>query len=398
MIRLVTRRRLTAFLAALPTGGASAIGSSVRRTVVTDDTAALQLALSTGSMFNGQGRTYGVSGNLTVGSGFGGLVNVRLKQLQPRGGQRRTLIVQGATRFVIENVAIDRGGDGSEVTDRAQMLNHAGLYLDSCRNFLLSDIAVTGGGIGCGISINNCEDFKATRVQASDIQYRLPRHPDNDAIQGLYFYNSSRFICEHSSARNLGGTDGITHVHDNGRGFAFGGCSNFNIEECEAHYVGQGMDLTGTTGNRFFRLSRNSVNDCATWGIKCANSAQDGLIENSHAARCGIGGFVVSGPTEAMNPRPVRITFKRCTVSNTLDLRPNTTSFGFGVTSVPTIDPTFPRDIHFLDCVAAGRAGFSHMEYGFLNDIAASKTEGHPNSVRNCKAAGYATAPFVGFG
>ena len=143
-----------------------------------------------------------------------------------------------------------------------------------------------------------------------------------------------------------------------------------------------------------FTVDGGTAEDCETWGFKCANTAQRGRINNTISRRCGIGGFVASGPFEPSTTPTMDVTFDGCTAEDVLGNYKKAGSFGFGILKQKA-DPTYPRNVTFRSCVA--RAVSSRMDYGYRNDVPAALTEGMPNRLVDCQATGYATAFQHGF-
>lgn len=364
----------------------------------TDDTAAVLKALNSGSIVDGENRSYAVAGNLHCGARFVGVRNARLIQTAPGSNPMiRTVVIENANDFVIENVEIDRGGDGSEIKDRYFTNRTGGLFIVNCRAFQLHGVSVRGGGIGSGFAFIQSSGFTVDDVKAYDTKYRLPQHPTDDAIHGLLFIRCSQFTVTRGQAYDLGGSDGVTDSLRYTRGFGISACRDFRLIGPEVKRVGQGVDISGSDGNRDFRIMGGLAEDCDSWGFKFANSASYGSIENAIARRPGLGGFVVSGQSEQGNSRQSHtIAMARCRTEEVLGSHPGG-SFGFGILSVPRIDRSYPRAVVFRDCVAITAERDHRMEYGFRNDVPAAMTEGSPNRAIDCRADGWRRAAFTGF-
>ena len=364
-----------------------------------DDSQALTHALNSGSILDGENRVFAVTNAVKCGERFKGLVNARLTQINPGGDERRrTLLIQKAAGFVLENVDVDRGGNGSEIADRAMIGHAGGIFIVDGSRFQLRGVSVRGGGIGSGLAIINCVDFTGDDLMAHDIWYRLPEHPGDDAIHGMYLLRSRNFTLTRGQAHNLGGSDGATDSYRVTRGFGIAGCSAFRLIDPEVKRIGQGIDISGSDGNHDFSITGGLAEDCESWGFKFANSAHHGTIEGATARRVGLGGFVVSGETERGNPhQSYSITMRRCVVQEVLGSHRGA-SFGFGVMAVRRIDPSYPRDILFRDCAARTVLPTSRMEFGFRNDVPAPLTKGKPNQAIDCHAEGWRQQEFHGFG
>jgi hypothetical protein len=361
----------------------------------TDDNQAFHRALGSGSIIDGQGQTYGLAGNVEMGGRFQGLVNAKLIQLRPGGDDhRRTLQIQGASNFTIENVQFDRSGNGSEVVQKAFAGTTGGLFVTRCSNFNINDVQVFGGGIGSGLAFIDCSHFTATNLHAHNLWYRLNKHPDDDAIQGISFVRCKDFTLVGGRASNIGGTDGVTNTNHNNRGIAISGCSEFRLVSPDLTKVGQGVDISGSLGNQNFSITNGLATDCYSVGFKFANSAIHGEISGSTTRRCGLFGFVVSGPHSPGTPKSHAMRISDCRVEDVLGTMPGT-SFGFGVLGKHASDPTYPRDVVFHRCTARTQKG--RMEFGFWNEIPARVTANEPNRAIECNATGWRRAEFSGF-
>jgi hypothetical protein len=362
-----------------------------------DDAAALHRAFNSGSIVDGQNQTYAVAGNVECGAQFRGLANARLIQLRPGGDDhRRTVQIQGATNFTIENVQFDRGGNGSEITQKAFASTAGGVFLVRCTNFQLHDVQAFGGGIGSGLAFIDCSHFTLTNLQVHNLWYRLQKHPDDDAIQGMFFARCSDFTLQGSGASDIGGTDGVTNTNHNNRGIAITGCSDFRLIGPQVTRVGQGIDISGSLGNRNFSVTQGVATNCHSWGFKFANSAIDGDVSGTVARRCGLGGFVVSGPHSAGTPKSQSIKISDCQAEDVLGTMAGG-SFGFGILGKNASDPTYPRDVLFLRCAARTQPSVGRMEYGFWNEIPARLTGNRPNRAVDCIATGWRRAAVSGF-
>ena len=358
-----------------------------------DDTAALTRALASGRPVDGGGRTYGVSGWLRAGPRFRGLANCTLRQLEPTD-RNRTLYIAGARDFRLANVAVMRNGRNDDGFVQRDMMDNAGVWLQDCSGFELDRVRISGGGVGTGLVMFQCSGFTASDCNVSHIIYRRRERPRDDFLQGMWINRCRDFELVRPVVSDLGGVDGQGSSRDNNRAIALGGCSRFRIRELNVSSCGQGLDLTGTEGNRDFMIVGGHAADCFTWGFKFANSAQMGKVTGALAERCGLGGFVVSGRSEMVEPPPQQIDIQGCRAFDCGDPARDNTKFGFGVLrSRP--DPDYPRRVRFIDCVAADRRPRRGMKWGFFNEIQAPAAE--RNTVTRCTVAGATEAPFYGF-
>jgi len=111
----------------------------------TDATRPLIAALSSGQVVDGGGGRFAVSENLVAKGNFKGLVNATLVQTRPEVKGRWTLMVINSNNFVLDNVAVIRGGDGSEHPDRREVNHTGGILVNSCTNFRLTRLRGLAG-------------------------------------------------------------------------------------------------------------------------------------------------------------------------------------------------------------------------------------------------------------
>jgi len=258
-------------------------------------------------------------------------------------------------------------------------------------------LSVRGGGIGSGLAIIDCANFTGDDLLGQDIWYRLSSHPTDDAIHGFFLVRSHNFLLRRAQARDLGGSSSSNASYAVSRGFGITGCTGFRLVQSEVNRVGQGIDLSGSDGNRDFEILGGLAEDCESFGFKFANSAQDGVIKNATARRVGIAGFVVSGQVEKGNSlQSHSIRIEDCLTEEVTGSRPGGT-FGFGTLSAPAIDPSYPRNVVFDRCVARSKSPNGRMDCGFRNDVPARLTQGQPNQARQCHAEGWRRQAFCGF-
>lgn len=368
----------------------SAVGNGIA-----DDTAALFAATSTGKVVDGLGLTYGVFGNFIPHANLKGLINCRLKQLNPSGTDRRTLFISGRNSFVIGNVKIDRNGNES-----GGMINDdAGIYIANCTNFYTYECEVFGGGAGTGITYQTCSYFEEVRNKVHDMKYVTNVVPPDDVINCFWYNNCHDFTITGSRAYDCGAVVSSFFTKTRSRGFAVSGSYNFRFYGTTADRVDQGHDATGGVGNHDFLYSGCVANDCNTYSFKAANSAFRGTYQSCVGVGARIN-FVVSGQSEASNPKPRDITYIRCT---SVDAGKNpgysgVPAQGFRIQSVPTVDTTYPRGIVYDGCTAIDNQLVPTMQNGFASDVATGTAPADINRlINNCQSSGHTSTATVGF-
>ena len=361
---------------------------------VTDDKARLLLAITAavalGKPVRGFGRTYGISGNLTLIAGAW-LQDINFKQLTPAAGTVRTLTSAGGDNIRLERVTVNRNGDG---TDGA-LAADAGIYIDGGDGHYFEDVEVYGDDMGTGFTVQNGSAFTVVRLHVHDINYSLGSSPGDDRVQGFWFNDCSNFRLIDTLVHDLGGNFGRGATTRYSRN-TIGGCSEFTVINPVAYNIDQAFDMTGSAGNVRWSVTGGLSRDCYSHGFKFSSSSRDGTVTGAVAERCGRIGFVVSGPSEASLPiLSGDIVFSNCVAYDTGSNGAWPNESGFRVES-SAFDTDTPRGVRFIGCKAHDRQGSPTMVYGFNNDIAAH-TDGRYNEPIDCVSIGHTTSAFNGF-
>ncbi len=360
---------------------------------VSDDASALARALASGAPLDGGGRTYGVRGPLEAGGSFRSLRNCTLVQLEA-DDHLQTLLIRGADSFALADVTVVRGRQNDNVLVQRDMMRNAGIWIEDCIGFHLDRVQVSGGGIGTGLVVVQSSGFSITDAKVTGIHYQLHARPTDDMLQGIWIQRSTGFELTRPVVSDLGGQDDQGFSRDNNRAIAISGSSNFKVTDIDVSQCGQGLDVTGKEGNHDFEVTGGHAADCFSWGFKFANSAQRGRVTGALAERCGLGGFVVSGPSEISDPPTQDIEIVDCRASDCgAQYSPHTT-FGFGVLRGKA-DYVHPTRVRFLRCSAVDARSPPGMKWGYLNQIA--EPESGRNVTEACVSKGAAVADYKGF-
>lgn len=385
---------LLAYTAPLHVRGFGAVGDGI-----TDDKAAILAALNAGAAagvaVTGAGGTYGIAGNLELPANAQ-LQDITCKQLTPAAaGDVRTLTSGGGNNIRLVRVKVDRNGNGTN----GAVDDDAGVYIAGGSGHYFEDVEVYGDDMGSGLAILNASNFDCVRPYVHDIDYSLAADPGDDRVQGIRIGGCSKFRLIDPKVHNLGGNFGAGATTKYSRAIPVGGCSNFQITNPTGWSVDQGVDLTGSDGNRRFSIIGGNFSDCYTWGYKFANSARDGTIVGAVAERCGAAGFVVSGPSSALAVVSSDLRFVGCAAYDTGSngvWGAITQVAGFRVQNGSGGGADSTRGIRFIGCVAHDRQGVPTMEYGFWNDVPAN-ADGRYNEVDiTCVSIGHTVAAFQG--
>lgn len=364
----------------------------------TDDKAALldaiAVGLAAGIHVSGYGRTYGIAGNLVLPEGAD-LRDIKFKQLTPGAGTVRTLTSAGGDNIRLERVVVDRNGDGTAGAHQVD----AGVYIDGGSGHYFDGVEVFGDDIGTGFALVGATDCELIDVYAHDIKYLLGADPGNDRVQGIWLSGCTRVRLRNCRANDIGGNFGAGYTLRWSRGYCFNGNTDVQIHGCRTRLVDQGYDMTGSVGNNRFNVSDCYAIDCMTWGFKLANTARDFQVDNCTAERCGLSGFVASGPSgagiTAVGTKDIQ--FTNCVAYDT-----GWATFPGGVVAGGKVgfrvmeagfDLGTMLGVRFVGCKAHDRQAVPTMTYGFQNDVAVS-IDGRYNEAVNCVSVGHTAAAF----
>lgn len=367
---------------------------------VTDDLAALKLALESGFPVDGCGLTYAISGTCAPTS-FKGLFNANLVQIGDNTTVNvRTLSIVGISDFFIENVHINMG---SNVTTLFSDSGNSGLYVGGtnettfCYNFNIRGVYVTGNGCGAGIQIRHAKRFSVDGCVIHDRVSGSSPDPTNDSQGGVQIVNCANFTLSNTNVYNLktrlGGVDLVKWT----RGFLFSEIRDCSIIGCSSTSTDQGYDFSGGyvasplyIGNRRFVISGCTANNNGTFGFKFANVAKDGLVANCQANNVGSVGFVFSPSavsiTGVEHYNTQNIDVVGCKVVNAL----GTGSFGTNATgfrvAAGSIYTTYPRSIRLKNCSVIDTQDTPTTTKAYASDVDLSSLVGQDiaNTTTNC--------------
>lgn len=349
---------------------------------VTDDLAALKLALESGFPVDGCGLTYGINGTCAPTS-FKGLYNASLVQLSTDPSINiQTLKIVGISDFFIENVNIDMG---TRVVTLYSDDGNSGLYIggstvsDYITNFSVRNVSVTGDGCGSGIQVRHAKRFTINECKVHDRISGSSPDPTNDSQNGIQLVNcynwSGRGNIVHNLKTRLGGVDTVKWT----RGILFSEVVDCSMSDCNVSGVDQAYDFSGAyvaadgyLGNRRWSLSNSVASDCNTYGFKFANVTKEGTVTGCTASNIGTIGFVVSAPSAITAGQEKLISqnidFIGCKAINMLGTGwSGAGATGFRVMSDATY-PTYPRSVKFSDCTVLDTQDTITTLEGFVSD------------------------------
>ena len=354
----------------------------------TDDTAAINTALALGVPIDGEGLTYGVTGNITLPAGTY-IKNAVFKQLTPgAAGDVRTLTATSVTDITLENVKVNRNGNGTN----GALSDDAGIYISACTNVLFYDVEVTGDDMGTGIAIINCFRVRLEGCYCHDMNYSLGADPLDDRVQAFWLNGNSDVELIGCRVHDLGGNFGSGATTRYSRSYVFSGNTSMRVHGCHAEDADQGFDNTGSAGNSDFVFSACTTRNMRSYGYKWAGSNRNGLVTGCYANRSGYAGFIITDGNAGERTRNISFVdcFAKDTGYNGVYAASSPTPSGF--LAVET--NTYPRNLRFVGCYAIDEQGTPTQTYGFNHSGVAGTSTGY---VINCSVSGFLTAAYAGF-
>lgn len=395
---------------------------------VTDDTAAMLLALQSGYIVDGGGLTYAITGTMQPTS-FVGLRNTNFVQISPSTANVATLYIYALSNWFIENCKFNMGstqntGASDDSSKSALRVRNAdGSY---CENFRISNVTVYGDGSGSRIQVRQSKRFLIDGCLVRDGTAAFSPDPTNDIMNGFDISDCSNFTVSNCNAYNLkcvlSGSPTVRYT----RGFLFTEVRDCTIVGCNSTSVDQGYDfsgsvISGTTpafyeGNRRFTISGCTSNNANTWGFKFANVTHDGLVTGCIANDSGSGGYVISAPSVANTTLAYatgNIDFVGCKAVNVLNnggsgagiaqgFRVMAGSAGLG--TAPNTYDTYPRGVRFRSCEVIDNQAVPTTIQGFVSDVTKIQptTTGYNTNIASstvsCSVGPGITTPFTNIG
>lgn len=275
----------------------------------TDDTAAVIEAFAAGVPLSGQGRTYAVSGNITMPDGLV-LQDCGFKQLTPGPATYTLTKVSGSGPLTLRRVKVDR----NDPTGAIGVVATAGaIEISNINNVFLEDVEVTGDGPGHGIFLKQCVGAKLIRFYAHDIRFTRATAPGSEQVAGISMLNCVNVEIIDPRIEELTGSiaGGPYEPRGFGDGIGMGNCRNVSVRGGYIKRSGDGTDVTGSFVNENVWFYGVTYDECS-YGQKFIHEAMNCGSVGCRAYRCALAGLVVGGTQvttdHAHGPRNLRIT------------------------------------------------------------------------------------------
>lgn len=369
---------------------------------VADDTtavtAALTYAFANSLAVDGGNGQYAVNGNLSFTGAVRPFIRrLRLKQTNPATG-RITLRLFNCDQVRIDSLHIDVGSSQT----LGEMNGTLGLLIDGGSRHTIRNVTATGNGKLSYVGFWNCTDSLFDNVKVHDGLFNDAAAVD-DVVQGIWLNTCTNCTLAHPKVHSLTGNAkypagvGPTYAELRTRGIVLNGCVGVTIVAPSLRNVDQGIDVTGSAGNRKIVILGGRSYEMASVGVKLANSAVDCRVIGHIAEKCGFHAFLASGPAEAgLTYKTMDCDFLGCEAINT---GWNGIAFadksGFMIRA-GDFDADFPKGIRFINCVSKDDQGVPTTKYGFYNEGIAYSA-GKPNEVINGRSIGHTNNAEAGF-
>lgn len=343
----------------------------------TNDTAAINTALAAGVPLTGAGRTYAVTGKISLPANTS-LWDVTFKQLSPGASLNViTLEASNVSGIDLRRVKVDRNGDGTnggllDASGTNGALNTAfGMRFAACTNSHFEDLEVYGNDSGTGILFTQIgETSRIIRPYVHNIGWSRTTATD-DQVQGISFDQCTRSTIEAPRVINLTGILNGVASRRYTRGISCGGSTGLTISDPYVEHADQGVDITGSPAtNADIVVDRPVVKDIWVWGVKLANTARRAVVRSGRAYDCGVG-FVAS-PASALTSDLTTNSceFVDCIAYNTGSNGQTVVSIaGFRVLEQAATLAGRAANIRFVRCKAIDEQTVPTMATGFSSEI-----------------------------
>lgn len=356
-----------------------------------DDIEAVREALShafrSGVPVDGGDRVFAVGGDISIVEAASPWIrSLRLKQLIPQM-DGKTLNFKGCESILVERLTIDRGSNKTI----GLMDSAGGLWIEGGSNHRVSNVEISGHGKANGIVLWGTQKSIYDHLLVRDMGFDDAAAAD-DVMQGIWMVRNADCVLRNPRVSNLFGNAryaGAEFPNLRTRGIALGGNVRVEIIEPHIRHVDQGIDFTGSDGNRQCMVRGGYSYECASVGVKLANTAVGCRVIGHTVERAGMYGFLASGPSEKdLRYKTQECDFVDCTA---LDI-------GFNGISHPTpagfeilkgdYDIDHPKGIRFIRCRAIDRQPRKTMKYGFFSNVA-NDAASSPNRLVDCSSQGH---------
>lgn len=253
-----------------------------------------------------------------------------------------------------------------------------------------------------GVWLEALTDLRGTDIEARDFTISdAGSIPTDDVMQGVYLADFVRPMLLRCGGVNLTAnwSGRPTPWRRFSRGIAWVGCSDFVIDMPYGHLVDQGVDITGSTGNRRGLVTNVFSVDPSTYGWKLSNRNQYVQIRGFLVVRPGWQGGYIRSASADTGLLPIY-----CRIDGGAVYDPGAsglyTTSRCGIYIQAATGSGFPAGMFIdnVDCIDTQTV--KTMDYGYMTDVPAQATNSTipPNVLGDgCRSFGHITAAQTGF-
>lgn len=367
----------------------------------TDDTSAIDDALAAGVLLTGLGKTYAVTGKISLPAGAN-LWDATFKQLAP-GASLNVITLEGDTvdNLDLRRVKVDRNGDGTNggLLDASgangALATAFGMRFVACSSSHFEDLEVYGDDSGTGILFRSIgETSHIIRPYAHDMIWVRTAAAD-DQLQGIWIDQCTNIDIDALRVINLTGVLNGVATDRFTRGNGYGGCTAVRVMNPYAERCDQGIDVTGgPLTNTDCRFLAPVVKDCFVYGFKLANTARRTVISGGIAYGCGVGFVESANGALAAGTTTDRNVFEDCTSLNSGATGQAVVSVaGFRTLASGGTEEGSAARARYVRCRAIDEQAVPTMTYGFNSEVA---DPAYAPILDDCESIGHITAARTG--
>lgn len=382
----------------LPLEAFGALSGVFTPLVGTLNMSALTRAANAGVILDGGGRTYALNGRWNAPAAVQWR-NIKFRQVATDGSTfNKTIVIDGFNDVRLEDIDLDLNG----IVHVSTFSEAHGLKVANGLRPFLSRITVRNGTAMTGVWLEALTDLRGTDVEARDFTTAATGSiPPDDVMQGVYLADCVRPMLLRCGGVNLTAnwSGRPTPWRRFSRGIAWVGCSDFVIDMPYGHFVDQGVDITGSTGNVRGQVTNIFAVDCSTYGWKLSNRNQYVQIRGFMVVRPGWQGGYIRSASADTGLLPVY-----CRVDGGAVYDPGAsglyTTSRSGIYVQAATGSGYPAGMFIdnVDCIDTQTV--KTMDYGFITDVPAQASSSTipPNQLgAGCRSAGHITAAQSGF-
>jgi len=340
---------------------------------------AFEAALGSGLLCDGGGRTYCISGKISLPTGTK-LQNCTIKQLAPAASQSViTLEADGVDFVSLIKVRVDRNGSGlnagSNAAPNAALNTAFGLKIIGGTGHHFEDVECYGDDSGTLLYFYGLDHTsKVIRPYAHDC-IAVGAGITDDCVGGIAFLLCKGLVIDNPRVERLGwksligGADPVADAEGAwlySRGISTSGAEDCDIRNPRVRDTWQGINLTGDLGNGNIdvRITGHDVRNCATYGVKFANITHRCSASNGKVYLCGIAGYLDSASYSTLKTRADANKLTDCVAINCgNDVG---TDVGFFKAAA---ELTYAVPLIIARCVAEDTRGTAKMNNGFYSEL-----------------------------